>query len=362
MTFSERTNKILHAAVLFLSLYFFLVSIKLMGGSFKLMGSGFAETLLSATANPLTALFIGILATAIIQSSSSTTSIIVAFVGAGMLPLEAAIPMVMGANIGTTVTNTLVSFAHLTRRSEFRLAFSSSIVHLFFNAIIVMIFFPLEQATHILQRTAIYMADMTVGTSGMTFTSPLDQVITPVVKAVIHVLPPQYMILISVVVLMIALKYLVTATKVLFISGRENFLSKYLFKTAKISFVCGFLLTALVQSSSITTSLVVPFAGAGLLSLEQIFPFALGANIGTTVTAFLAALVTGTTMALALAYVHILFNSLGAIVIWPIRKLPIWMAEKMGEIVEKKRRVALIYVAVIFYILPLMVLILSGVI
>jgi len=112
---------------LFGLLYLFILSITLLGASFKLFGSGFAETVLQATSNPLVGLVIGILVTAIIQSSSTTTSLIVGMVASGTLPFQAAVPMVMGANIGTTVTATIVSLAHISRGDEFK-RFSISVL------------------------------------------------------------------------------------------------------------------------------------------------------------------------------------------------------------------------------------------
>ena len=97
-------------------LYCFLVSIGLMGSAFKGFGKGFAESLIKTTSNPLVGLFIGILATSLVQSSSTTTSIVVGMVGSGVIAVPNAIPIVMGANIGTTVTNTLVSLGHVSRR------------------------------------------------------------------------------------------------------------------------------------------------------------------------------------------------------------------------------------------------------
>ena len=104
--------------ILVVTLYAFLVSINLLGHSFKLFGEDFAVTLLQSTENPFFGLFLGILATSLIQSSSTTTSIVVGLVAAGGLTLDTAIPVIMGANVGTTVTNTLVSFGHATRRSK----------------------------------------------------------------------------------------------------------------------------------------------------------------------------------------------------------------------------------------------------
>ncbi|MEI5617209.1 thymidylate synthase, partial [Streptomyces brasiliscabiei] len=88
---------------------------------------------------------------ALIQSSSTVTSIIVGLV-AGGLPVELAIPMIMGANIGTTVTNTLVSLGHVRYKDEFKRAFASATIHDFFNLLAVAIFLPLEMAFGILEK------------------------------------------------------------------------------------------------------------------------------------------------------------------------------------------------------------------
>ena len=110
-------------------LFIFLVSIKLLGGSFKLLGKDAAKAIMEGTSNPLIGLLIGVLATSLIQSSSSTTSMIVIMVGAGSISFENAVPMIMGANIGTTITNTLVALAHINKSDEFKRALAGSTAH-----------------------------------------------------------------------------------------------------------------------------------------------------------------------------------------------------------------------------------------
>ncbi|MBU1147316.1 MAG: Na/Pi symporter [Candidatus Omnitrophica bacterium] len=128
------TLKIFTKAMLVLGfLYLFLVSIGLLGEAFKGFGKEFAENLLRMTSNPFVSLFIGILATSLMQSSSTTTSIVVGMVASGTITVGNAIPIIMGANIGTTVTNTLVSIGHITRREEFKRAIAGATVHDFFN-------------------------------------------------------------------------------------------------------------------------------------------------------------------------------------------------------------------------------------
>ena len=122
--------------------------------------------------------------------------------------------------------------------------------------------------------------------------------------------------------------------------------------------IVGILLTIMVQSSSITTSTLVPLAGAGLLSLRQVYPITLGANIGTTVTALLASMaVDGDTAMVArqIALVHLLFN-LSGILIWyvpqTLREIPLRMAEWMAEFATRSKRWAVAYVFGVFYGLP----------
>jgi solute carrier family 34 (sodium-dependent phosphate cotransporter) len=89
-----------------------------MATAFDLFGREFAEAVLQTTANPVLGLFLGLLATSLVQSSSTSTSIIVGMVAGGAISVEGAIPMIMGANIGTTITSMLVSLGHCAARSS----------------------------------------------------------------------------------------------------------------------------------------------------------------------------------------------------------------------------------------------------
>ena len=150
------------------SLYLFLIGIGGMGAAFKGEFKETAAKLLEATRSPIVGLFIGILATTIVQSSSTTTSLIVGLVAAGAVDIGGAIFMVMGANVGTTVTAKIVSLGHITRKAEFRRAFAASSVHDTFNLITVAILLPLEYSFHILERMARYMGSAFVDVTGVT--------------------------------------------------------------------------------------------------------------------------------------------------------------------------------------------------
>ena len=103
-------------------LLLFLFALDLMVASLQHMGKNVVETIIMATSNPFTGLFIGLLVTAMIQSSSATTSIVVALVASGSITLESAVPIIMGANVGTTITSTIVSLGFINKKKEFRRA------------------------------------------------------------------------------------------------------------------------------------------------------------------------------------------------------------------------------------------------
>ena len=97
--------------------------------------------------NHLVGLMIGVLGTVLVQSSSTFTSIIVAAIGAGM-DVHIAVPMLMGANIGTSVTNTLVAMTQIGNREEFERAFAAATVHDMFNWSTVILLFTVEVCTY----------------------------------------------------------------------------------------------------------------------------------------------------------------------------------------------------------------------
>jgi sodium-dependent phosphate cotransporter len=341
-------------------LYLFLLSISLLGSAFKAFGSDFAKQLVDATSSPMLGLVIGIIATSLVQSSSVTTSLVVGLVGAGALSLQGAIPMVMGANIGTTVTNTLVSIGHITRKEEFKRAYSASVVHDIFNVMAVLILFPIQVKFNILGRLAESISGKLVGVGGVNFKSPIKAIVQPTADFTADLVggSPWILIVIAVVLLFVSLNFLVKTLKSVVVGRLQAFFNKVIFKNALTSMALGAVFTILVQSSSITTSLIIPLAGAGLLNLYQVFPYTLGANIGTTVTAILASLATGQASAVIVALAHLLFNILGIVIIWPIRSVPIKLAQMMADLCIRNRLLPIVFVLLFFYGIPLAVILL----
>ncbi len=346
-------------------LYGFFLGLDLMGLAFKLFGKGFAEQLIAQTANPFVGLFVGILATTLVQSSSTTTSLTVGLVAAGALTIEGAIPIIMGANIGTSVTNTLVSLAHVTRREEFRRAFAGATVHDFFNWLTVLILFPLELAMGYLAKTARFFEEILEGTGGIHLFDPLKAVVRPVAQGLAAWLGSSGLLTLALGVglIFLCLRYLVTLLRSMLSGKAEEVLHRTLFRSAWAAIAAGTAVTVMVQSSSITTSTIVPLVGAGVLTLEQVFPFTLGANLGTTVTAILAALATGDPAAVTVALSHLLFNITGSVLIYPlpaIRRIPLALARGVGNLAARSRVLAGLYILVVFYLLPLALLLSTG--
>ncbi|KUK54829.1 MAG: Solute carrier family 34 [Marinimicrobia bacterium 46_47] len=345
-------------------LYLFLLSIELIGLGFKLFGQEFAHTLMETTSSPYVGLFIGILVTSMVQSSSTVTSIVVGMVAGGTLTISGAIPIVMGSNIGTSVTNIIVSMGSLSRRNEFRSAFSAAVVHDFFNVLSVIILFPLQISFNFLGVLSKKLADIFVGSSGVTFNSPLKLIVNPLATQLAELLNknPVLIVILALIFLFIALRYIVVVLKSVFINKAENFFDKVIFKSTFTALAFGLILTVLVQSSSITTSLIVPIVGSGILTLYQVFPYTVGANIGTTITAILASLVTGKTEALIVAFAHFMFNVSGAVLILSVpflRNIPLWGAKKFSELVYNNRYISILFLLIFFFIIPLLVIFLS---
>ncbi len=350
------------AACLFGLIYLFILSITLLGDSIKLLSSGVLDSIFQSTTNPLVGVSIGMLATAVVQSSSTTTSVIVGLVGSGTLPFEGAVPMVMGANIGTSITNTLVSLGHITRRAEFRRALTGALLHDFFNKCAVIVLLPLQMAFNIIGRTAQWFESLFAGSTGMTFDSPLAALTKPVSGWILQVTGESGLVglLLSMVFLFVALRYIVVTLKSIVLSRVEKFFQRYIFRNPVLGFVLGIVLTMAVQSSSITTSLVVPLLGAGVLSPHQVFPYMLGSNIGTTFTAFLAALATGSHAAVSVAFAHLVFNLLGIVLLWPLQVVPIWLAGTFARIATRSRPTVIVYILVVFFALPILIILLNN--
>lgn len=378
----------------FASLYSFLFGLGLMGDSFKVLGGKSAGDMFSSIDNPISGLMVGVLATVLLQSSSTTTSIVVGMVGADIFTVETAIPVIMGANIGTTVTPIIVSLGQIGDVNEYRRAFGGASCNNCYNIIAVTIMLPLEAATGFLYHFTSWISSDMRGAEGGTFKSPIKIIVSPLTKLLISVdkkkvnkiangeatvdsvgslLKPCALdglddkaagaigLTIALIVLCIGLVLIVKFLRTLCMGkARGAIMSSLKFtKTwwgGYIAMLIGAGATIAVQSSSITTSTLTPLVGVGVITLEQMFPLTLGANLGTTCTGLLAALVTGKVNGLQIALCHVFFNVFGIAACYPIeylRNIPLGMARKLGIVAGLLKWFPPVYIMVIFVVIPL---------
>lgn len=348
------------------ALFVFLVSLSLLSSSFRLLSGEVINDIISAISNPFVGLFIGLLVTAIIQKSSVTTSLVVAVVAAGKLSLIHAVPVVIGANIGTTITAMLVSFAHINKKKEFKRATSAAAAHNLFNIFGALVLFPLEVYTHFLTNLSLYVTQLikplskftTIGIKGL-----MDVSVYPVSDFFVFLLGDNVFILLplSIVLLFFSISSFTFILKSVLMGERWHRLQNFVFGTPLKALNWGFLLTAALQSSSLTTSVTVSLVATRKVSLKNAFPFIMGANIGTTFTAILAAISQSDT-ALSLAIAHLLFNFLGVTILFPIlplRNFVIRSAQFLGKLSMQNRSLGIIYVLVTFFLIPFILIFLT---
>lgn len=347
--------------------YLLLAAVGAIGTGFKSAAGDNAKALFEFASNPVIALIIGVVATALIQSSSTVTSIIVGMV-AGGLPIAIAIPMVMGANIGTSLTSTLVSLGHVRNGEEFRRAFSAATVHDSFNLLAVAIVLPLELLFQPLARSSEWLAgllvsDASMSMGSMNFMKAMLAPATGIIKESVAWLPGVWsgiaLILLGIGMILLVVTQIGKVLRTLMEGRAMGILRTAVGRGPVSGMASGTLVTVLVQSSSTTTSLIVPLAGTGMFSLKQVYPFILGSNIGTTITALLAATaITGPSamVALQIALVHLLFNVLAIALIYVLpvlRSLPMQMAELLATQAQRNKAYVAAYIGGVFFALPL---------
>ena len=354
------------AALVVLLIYIFLVGVSSLETGIKIMGEDTQERLFSAASNPIAALCIGILGTVLVQSSSASTSVIVGLVASGALGVDDAVPMVMGANIGTTVTNTLVSLGHIRQSNEFSRAFAAATVHDFFNVLAVIVLLPIELAFGLISGTAEFISERLVGSAGTEWKSPVKAWVKEPVSWIRDfwelvgsntTVQGLLVVFTGLVIILVALTFITKNMRSLVADRMERSFNAMLGRGGgMVAIILGMLITISVQSSSITTSILIPLAGAGVIKLRNAYPVTLGANVGTTITALLASLAASSPEALTVALAHTTFNVFGILALYVVplvRYVPVTAAERMADIAVKRRTLAVAYVAVAFIVMPL---------
>ena len=243
----------------------FIYGMKIMGdGLENAAGDGLKSILEKVTKNPIIAVIVGAIVTAVIQSSSATTVMVVGFVNAGLMNLAQAAGIIMGANIGTTITAQLVAFK------------LDQIAPLFVFCGALMVMFSKKKKGKDIGNIILGFGILFVGMGQMSSAmKPLTQL--PIFNEIIGTVGGYWY----------------------------------------LGIIAGAIITAVLQSSSATTGILVALATAGAIDIKAALPIVFGCNIGTCITAMLASIGTTKTARKA-AILHLIFNLGGTIIFIPV--------------------------------------------
>lgn len=243
----------------------FIYGMKIMGdGLENAAGDGLKSILEKVTKNPIIAVIVGTVVTAVIQSSSATTVMVVGFVNAGLMNLVQAAGIIMGANIGTTVTAQLVAFK------------LDHIAPLFVFVGAAMVMFAKKKQRKDIGNIVLGFGILFVGMGQMSEAmEPLTQ--SPIFNEILSTVGGQWY----------------------------------------LGIIAGAIITAVLQSSSATTGILVALATAGAIDIRAALPIVFGCNIGTCITAMLASIGTTKTARKA-AILHLIFNLGGTLIFIPV--------------------------------------------
>jgi sodium-dependent phosphate cotransporter len=360
-TDTPRAGQVRDLALTALLLYGFAVAVGLTAEGLVRFGEPTLDGLRDALAHPVFALCVGALSTLVLQSSSVTTSVIVAVAAATSLPVAHVVPLVLGANVGATVSSSLVGLGSAQASREFQRSFACASLHDLYNVCAVAVLLPLELATGFLSSTAGALAEACVGSGPSAVGQGWAGAGVGAVRDVLRGLGADDTILAT--LMLVAGVVLVQQM----VHGLSSCMQRVLRpKTAAAldrtvagdrGGALGFGLVAAlaVQSGVVTTSMLVPLVAAGVLPLASAYPVMVGANVGTTLTAIMAALALLGPQALAVAIVHVAFNLIAALVfhgVAPLRAVPLTGARVLGRLAGSHRVVVLVGLLVVFVVLP----------
>ena len=384
-------TKIRIALILVVGIFLFISSLEGVKSGFKLIFTEWQKGILgmiTADTAPLTGLAIGILSTALVQSSSAVvaaTMVSMSGMVVGGLPMDAAmrfgVPMVLGANIGTTITNTIVVFGvkrGMTTK-EFGDTIPGVIVDDVYEALTISIFFIVEITTGLISNTVLVLGNyLTESLKPEEVFAAFDKTIIdiiikePIVKPLTNLVTGLFGVRVGGVLLFVIWFAVIVFSMGLITKGLENLIQtdwedkvKSAFSSPAKGFFTGFSITWVVGSSSIGTSLIVPFLATKVVDLKKAYPYLCGCNMATTVDlSQIYGYVAGGIVGIMLGSAHIMLNIM-ALILWlvsPLRFVPIRVAEEIGRRIQENENASLslaIWVIVIFFVVPIAIIYLS---
>jgi sodium-dependent phosphate cotransporter len=199
-------------------------------------------------------------------------------------------------------------------------------------------------------------------TPDMGLTKPVYSIIKPLTVGIANLVNNDWIIaILGIFLLFASIKLFSKYSYKLLIGKSKDKMKSYIFSNPFKSFSWGLLLTGALQSSSITTSLSVPLVATRKVTLPSVFPFIMGANIGTTITALLAAIFKSEA-AVSLAIAHLIFNFIGVLVFLPygrIRNFPVRLAREFGILASDNRLIGFFYIILTFFLIPFLLIYVS---
>ncbi len=339
--------------------------------------SDLVQSLLDASlSTPYSALLSGIVITSLIQSSSATIAIVIATVASGAISTEDSVFIIMGANIGTTITNTLVGLAQGHQPEQFKRMAPAILVDDVYKILVVALFFLIENLTgllHWLSVTLVGVIERNAFAGGFLngFPDVIDIVTAPVTARLIQLvglLPISngYHALVSglgfFALLVVALNAMGFALKD-YLEERSRAIIRTALLGKPVAFGLGFALCWMLQSSSVTISLILPLVAQSAIALPTVYYYSIGAALATTCDAgqSISYLKFGA-LGLSAGLVHILLNVFGALLflfVPGLKTLPLLIAEGLAEQMCRFRYPPLLllgYVALLFFLFPMLVI------
>lgn len=383
--FSKRVQLLI---VLFLSIFFFITSLEGVKSGFKLIFAEWQQSILGmiqGNTAAISGLALGMLSTALVQSSSAVVAATMVsmsgMVTAG-LSLEAAVrfgvPMVLGANIGTTVTNTIVAFGieRAMTMKEFKDTIPGVIVDDVYEGLTISLFFLLELSFGLISKIVIRLGTFYTEVLKMErfFSTFEDTIIDVIIKT--PIIDPMksittsflgnlggglFMFVFWFIVIILSMNRITKGLEKLIETGWEERVRAAFDKPAR-GFLTGFTITFIVGSSSIGSSLVIPFLATNVVNLKTAYPYLVGCNLATAVDlSQIYGYIAGGTVGMVLGSAHVLLNIM-ALTLWfisPLRFVPIKVSEYLGKkITENENAVysLIVWVVAIFFVVPIIII------
>ena len=338
--------------------YLFILAIELIKKTSAFLAPDITNFLLQ-NPHPIEAISIGWFTTALVQSSGAVGSIAAAFAGNEIISLQTAVYILLGASLGTTITALLISVITLSkRRRDFRHGFEIGLCYAIYSALLVFIVFFMEYFFKLFSNTSFFLASKVSETAFLTKVPNIIDIITfPIIGIFLGKVNNLLLLVFAFFILIFALKFI--STSVVDVFGGEEKTRKFInrhFNSKFKAYFLGAFITAIIFSSSISISFLVPLAVSRLISLRQTIPFILGADLGTVTDVLVASIVLGQVNAFATFIAFLMFGIIGALIFLPniefLFKITKYTSKKLINISRRKA----LYFLLAFILIPLILI------